>query len=79
MSATGSHLTVTTETFGAFPFAHMSSAFQCPGLRKHPGVGRGDLLQTERIGYRFPWSTQPVFTSSALQGGVVDKKAIRIL
>jgi hypothetical protein len=53
-------------TFGALPFASMIPSFQSPGLRKHPGVGLDDLLQTERVGYRFPWSTELAFTSSAL-------------
>ena len=56
--ATGSRLAAAIRTFGALPFASMILIFQCPGLRKHPGVGLNDLLPTERIGYRFPWSTQ---------------------
>ena len=66
MSATGSTLIVgrmayegAVKTFGALPFARIILTFQCPGLRKHPGVGRNDLLLTERVGYRFPWSTEP--------------------
>ena len=54
------------ETFGSLPLPSIGhaaynviSSFQCPGLRKHPGVGRNDLLLTERVGYRFPWSTEP--------------------
>jgi len=46
MSATGSYLVVAVETFGALPFASMIPTFQGPGLRKHPGVGLDDLLQT---------------------------------
>lgn len=53
-------------TFGALPFARMIPTFQSPELRKHSGVGRCDLLQTERVDYRFPWSTQLAFTSSSL-------------
>ncbi|MBK1649148.1 hypothetical protein CKO36_11155 [Rhabdochromatium marinum] len=56
--ATGSHLTAAIKTFGALPFARMILIFQSPGLRKHPGVGLNDLLQTQRVGYRFPWSTE---------------------
>ena len=60
MSATGSTLIVgrmayegAEETFGSLPLPSIGhaaynviSSFQCPGLRKHPGVGRNDLLQT---------------------------------
>jgi hypothetical protein len=46
MSATGSILSDAAETFGALPFASMIPTFQGPGLRKHPGVGLDDLLQT---------------------------------
>ncbi|WP_292257128.1 hypothetical protein, partial [Marinospirillum sp.] len=59
-------------TFGALPFASMILPFQSGELRKHSPVGLNDLLLTQRVGYRFPWSTKLVFTSSALQGGVVD-------
>ena len=75
MSATGSYVSVAAGIFGAFPFASMIPAFQSPGLRKHPGVGLDDLLQTSaNVSRRYsaPWSTQPAFTSSALWGGVVD-------
>jgi hypothetical protein len=34
------------KTFGALPFASMIKSFQRPELRKHPGVGLNDLLQT---------------------------------
>lgn len=33
-------------TFGALPFASMILTFQGSGLRKHPEVGRFNLLQT---------------------------------
>jgi hypothetical protein len=46
MSATGSCLAAAVKTFGALPFASMILTFQGPGLRKHPGVGLDDLLQT---------------------------------
>ncbi len=46
MSATGSYLTVAIRAFGALPFASVILIFQCPGLRKHPGVGLNDLLPT---------------------------------
>jgi len=46
MSATGSILSAAVRTFGALLFASMILTFQCPGLRKHPGVGLNDLLQT---------------------------------
>jgi hypothetical protein len=69
MSATGSRLAAAVSTFGVLPFACMILTFQGPGLRKHPGVGLDDLWQTERIDDRFPWSTQPVLTSSALRAG----------
>ncbi len=46
MSATGSYLTVAIGTFGALPFANLILTFQGPGLRKHPGVGLDDPLQT---------------------------------
>ncbi|MBK1655015.1 hypothetical protein CKO29_09925 [Allochromatium vinosum] len=49
MSATGSRLAAAIGTFGALPFACMIPTFQGPGLRKHPGVGLNDLLQTERM------------------------------
>ena len=49
MSATGSRLAAAIRTFGALPFAGLILTFQCPGLRKHPGVGLNDLLQTERV------------------------------
>jgi len=73
MSATGSCLAAAVKTFGALPFASMIPTFQCPGLRKHPGVGLDDPLQTSAR-YRAPWSTQPAYclAGSALQGGVVD-------
>ena len=43
---TGSSLARAVKTFGALPFASIALTFQCPGLRKHPGVGRNDLLST---------------------------------
>jgi hypothetical protein len=46
MSATGSILSDAVGTFGALPFASMIPTFQGPELRKHPGVGLDDLLQT---------------------------------
>jgi len=46
MSATGSFLAEAMRTFGALPFTSMIPTFQCPGLRKHPGVGPDDLLPT---------------------------------
>ena len=73
--ATGSYVSVAARTFGVLPFASMIPAFQCPGLRKHPGVGLTDLLQTSANAsrrYLAPWSTQPVFTSSGIHAGVVD-------
>ncbi|WP_207161519.1 hypothetical protein, partial [Rhabdochromatium marinum] len=45
-SATGSRLAAAINTFGALPFTRMILIFQCPELRKHSGVGLGDLLQT---------------------------------
>ncbi|MHB8370500.1 MAG: hypothetical protein ACYDBP_12590 [Leptospirales bacterium] len=57
MSRTGSRLSTAIRTFGALPFASMIRVFQSPGLRKDPGVGLTDLFVTERVGYRFPWST----------------------
>jgi hypothetical protein len=44
----------------------MILTLQSGELRKHSPVRLNDLLQTERIGYRFPWSTQLVFASSGL-------------
>jgi len=75
MSATGSCLAAAVKTFGALPFASMIPTFQRPGLRKHPGVGPDDPLQTAAR-YRAPWSTQPAYclASSAFQGGVVDRR-----
>jgi hypothetical protein len=46
MAATGSFLAEAMKTFGALTFASMIPTFQCPGLRKHPGVGLDDLLPT---------------------------------
>jgi hypothetical protein len=66
MSATGSCLSAAVETFGVLPFASVIPTLQSSELRKHSPVRLNDLLQTERIGYRFPWSTEPVFTSSSL-------------
>jgi hypothetical protein len=43
MSATGSCLSATRKTFDALPFVNMILPFQCPELRKHPGVGLNDL------------------------------------
>jgi hypothetical protein len=34
--------------------ASYRTIFQCPGLRKHPGVGLDDLLQTQRVFTAFP-------------------------
>ena len=33
-------------TFGSLPLPSVIPSFPCPGLRKHPGVGRNDLLST---------------------------------
>jgi hypothetical protein len=46
MLATGSYVAVAIRTFGALPFASMILTFQNPPLRKHGGVGLGDLLPT---------------------------------
>jgi len=61
MSAIGFPLAETAETFGALPFTCMIPALQSSELRKHPEVRLNDLWQTERIGYRFPWSTEPEY------------------
>ncbi|AVK02542.1 hypothetical protein CSB93_7036 (plasmid) [Pseudomonas paraeruginosa] len=41
----------------------MIPTFQCPELRKHSGVGRFDLVQTERVNTAFPG--QPSLLSQA--------------
>ncbi len=56
------------EDLRRFSFVIMILTFRGSGLRKHPEVGLSELLQTERIDTCFPWSTWPVFTSSALLG-----------
>ncbi|WNK20339.1 hypothetical protein P1P91_05760 [Halomonas piscis] len=46
MSITGSCLAAAIKTFGVLPCASMILTFQSPPLRKHGGVGLGDLLPT---------------------------------
>ncbi len=75
LSATGFTLASAVETFGALPFASVIPTFQCPGLRKHPGVGLTHLLQTSASPCgEAPWSTKlsSLLSSSVLQDGVVD-------
>ena len=53
----------------------MIPTLQSSGLRKHPLVRLNDPYPTSANAsrrYSAPWSTQPVFTSSGLQAGVVD-------
>ena len=62
-------------TFAALPFRNMIPSFQCPGLRKHPGVGRNDLLSTSARYGSCPL-VNPTFRlsppSSGIYAGVVD-------
>jgi len=52
----------------------MIRVFQCPGLRKHPGVGLVDLSVTERLAPPTLVNRSFKFlSSSAVHGGVVDE------
>ena len=62
-------------TFGSLPLPSVIPSFQCPGLRKHPGVGRNDLLSTSAQNILCPL-VNPTFRlsppSSGIYAGVVD-------
>ena len=44
------------KTFGPLPLSSMIKTLQSSELRKHSLVRLNDLLSTQRVGYRFPWS-----------------------
>ena len=72
MSHSGSHLTVTAETFGALPFASMIPTLQSLGLRKHPKVRLNDLCVTEprwTVAYPGQPSLDSFLASSAVIAG----------
>ena len=72
MSHSGSHLTVTAETFGALPFASMIPTLQSLGLRKHPKVRLNDLCVTEprwSVAYPGQPSLDSFLASSAVIAG----------